>query len=180
MREMTKSKRFKVFHRDSFKCRYCGRDAQETTLEVDHIIPRSRGGGDDLENLATSCVDCNRGKSATPLEMPPVEDPMAGLERAQEMRELEATAEQLKQLRAAREALVESVLETLCSTFDRERWGYNNLGTLVKYCDEHGADLFFQWVNTACHALGQDADEDRIGRFISGCRSSHKRGFYHA
>jgi 5-methylcytosine-specific restriction endonuclease McrA len=32
-------------------------------LEVDHRVPTSRGGTDDLGNLVTSCQDCNRGKS---------------------------------------------------------------------------------------------------------------------
>lgn len=56
------SKRFKVLMRDDFKCRYCGIKAGEKELEVDHIIPKSRGGSNNLENLVTSCFECNRGK----------------------------------------------------------------------------------------------------------------------
>lgn len=56
------SKRFKVLMRDGFKCRYCGKKSDEKQLEVDHIIPRSRGGSNNLENLITSCFECNRGK----------------------------------------------------------------------------------------------------------------------
>lgn len=57
-------KRFKVFSRDDFRCVYCGRSPKEhhITLEVDHIHPRSKKGSDNLENLATACYDCNRGK----------------------------------------------------------------------------------------------------------------------
>ncbi|MEM3714671.1 MAG: HNH endonuclease [Nitrososphaeria archaeon] len=55
--------RYLVFQRDQFKCRICGRTAKETKLEVDHIIPVSKGGTDTLDNLQTLCVDCNRGKS---------------------------------------------------------------------------------------------------------------------
>jgi 5-methylcytosine-specific restriction endonuclease McrA len=36
--------RFEVFKRDAFKCQYCGKSAPEVTLEVDHIIPVSKGG----------------------------------------------------------------------------------------------------------------------------------------
>ncbi len=56
--------RFEVFKRDSFTCRYCGEQTPKTVLEVDHVIPVSKGGGDEPENLATSCYKCNRGKSA--------------------------------------------------------------------------------------------------------------------
>ncbi len=52
-----------VLARDNHKCRMCGRSADEVPLEVDHIFPHAYGGTDDLDNLATLCRDCNRGKS---------------------------------------------------------------------------------------------------------------------
>lgn len=55
-------KRFEILTRDRFTCRFCGRRAPETELEVDHVHPRSRGGTDDQANLVTACRDCNRGK----------------------------------------------------------------------------------------------------------------------
>lgn len=57
--------RFDVFKRDDFTCQYCGRKSPEVILEVDHIVPVSRGGRDNFENLTTSCRECNRGKSDT-------------------------------------------------------------------------------------------------------------------
>lgn len=48
--------------RDDFQCRYCGVTGDDKLLEVDHIIPKSKGGLDDEENLVTACFDCNRGK----------------------------------------------------------------------------------------------------------------------
>lgn len=56
--------RFTVFVRDHFRCVYCGTTAVNTTLQLDHVIPVSRGGKDDLENLVTACLDCNIGKKA--------------------------------------------------------------------------------------------------------------------
>lgn len=56
--------RFEVFKRDGFTCRYCGRKTPQVVLEVDHVIPRSKGGEDAIENLMTSCWECNRGKGA--------------------------------------------------------------------------------------------------------------------
>ena len=41
-------------------CAYCGTD--NTPLEIEHIVPRSRGGSDRVSNLALSCTDCNRAK----------------------------------------------------------------------------------------------------------------------
>jgi 5-methylcytosine-specific restriction protein A len=55
--------RFLVINRDNSKCTHCGKTANETILEVDHIIPVSRGGKNTLDNLTTLCITCNRGKS---------------------------------------------------------------------------------------------------------------------
>ena len=54
-----------VLARDNWTCCSCGRSAKEhgITLEVDHIIPRSKGGTDELDNLQTLCKKCNIGKS---------------------------------------------------------------------------------------------------------------------
>jgi hypothetical protein len=54
-----------VLARDNWKCCACGRTSQgeAVRLEVDHIIPRSKGGTDDLSNLQTLCRKCNGGKS---------------------------------------------------------------------------------------------------------------------
>jgi len=60
---VSQRKRFEVFKRDGFRCAYCGKTPPEVILEADHIIPVSKGGSDDMENLITSCQECNRGKS---------------------------------------------------------------------------------------------------------------------
>lgn len=62
-KSLSKAIRFEVFKRDSFRCQYCGRSAPDVILEVDHIVPVSEGGKNDLLNLVTSCRDCNRGKT---------------------------------------------------------------------------------------------------------------------
>jgi len=61
------SKRWAVFERYGFKCVYCGKTAQETTLEIDHVIPVSKGGTNSQHNLVTACPDCNLGKGAKKL-----------------------------------------------------------------------------------------------------------------
>lgn len=54
-----KEKQREVFARDGFKCVKCG---ETSGLTLDHIIPRSDGGGDELTNLQTLCLSCNGKK----------------------------------------------------------------------------------------------------------------------
>lgn len=69
---VSKRLRFEVFRRDAFRCRYCGRTATETELQVDHVVPETLGGNDDPANLVTACNTCNAGKSSAPLDGPVV------------------------------------------------------------------------------------------------------------
>jgi 5-methylcytosine-specific restriction endonuclease McrA len=48
-----------VFARDGWQCMYCG---ARTSLTVDHVIPRSKGGGSSWDNIVASCAPCNRRK----------------------------------------------------------------------------------------------------------------------
>ena len=56
--------RHEVFKRDNYTCVECGARKEEgATLHVDHKIPVSKGGTDELDNLQTLCSDCNLNKS---------------------------------------------------------------------------------------------------------------------
>lgn len=58
-----------IFLRDEYKCRYCSADLASDELTIDHILPRSRGGKNTWQNLATSCFECNSTKgNKTPEE----------------------------------------------------------------------------------------------------------------
>ena len=54
--------RHEVFKRDNYRCRECGATNKETTLEIDHIVPVSKGGTNNINNLQTLCKACNRAK----------------------------------------------------------------------------------------------------------------------
>jgi len=55
---------WQVLARDNWTCLFCGRTAKDgVSLEVDHIIPRSKGGKDEMKNYQTLCKKCNIGKS---------------------------------------------------------------------------------------------------------------------
>jgi len=47
--------------RDKYTCQYCGA-VRPPHLEVDHVVPRSRGGTDRSNNLVAACHECNRRK----------------------------------------------------------------------------------------------------------------------
>lgn len=58
--------RMSVLKRDNFKCVLCGRTPAtdpSILLEIDHIIPWSKGGQTTIDNLQTLCSLCNNGKS---------------------------------------------------------------------------------------------------------------------
>lgn len=56
------SLRYDVLKAAHGRCELCGVPAEERFLEVDHIVPRSRGGSDDLSNLQALCYRCNQNK----------------------------------------------------------------------------------------------------------------------
>ena len=47
-----------VFARDGHRCQYCGNNAEN----IDHVVPRSRGGGHVWENVVAACRPCNARK----------------------------------------------------------------------------------------------------------------------
>ncbi len=59
--------RFEVFNRDKYTCQYCGRESRDITL--DHIIPKSRAGSHEWDNVVACCFACNLRKAGqTPAE----------------------------------------------------------------------------------------------------------------
>ena len=59
---LTPKKRFKVLERDNFRCQYCWKNGKDVSLEIDHIIPKSKGWTDNFDNLITCCRECNSWK----------------------------------------------------------------------------------------------------------------------
>lgn len=59
---MSPKLRFEILKRDRFRCRYCGASPEDSTLHVDHMLPVSKGGPLDPDNLAAACALCNIGK----------------------------------------------------------------------------------------------------------------------
>ncbi len=57
-----KLNRRNLFARDRNRCQYCGRSFPTSELTIDHVNPRSQGGGDTWDNLVCACVPCNARK----------------------------------------------------------------------------------------------------------------------
>lgn len=54
--------RYQILKRAKFRCELCGISAEHRALEIDHIIPRNKGGSDEESNLQALCYSCNSTK----------------------------------------------------------------------------------------------------------------------
>ena len=112
---LAKKTRFEVFKRDNFTCQYCGKHAPDVVLEVDHIKPVAEGGTNDMLNLITSCVDCNRGKGKRLLK-----DHKVPEAEFKALKEMEKRREQMEMLLEWREELLkyeEREIDIICREF---------------------------------------------------------------
>lgn len=58
-----------IYRRDQRLCQYCMEYCSSEEITIDHIIPKSRGGGNSWTNCVTSCKTCNSKKAdRTPKE----------------------------------------------------------------------------------------------------------------
>lgn len=70
-----KEKRAAIYERDGWECVYCGRGPRDkrnprqaqVILTLDHITPRSAGGGNEATNLVTACKSCNSARGDRPV-----------------------------------------------------------------------------------------------------------------
>jgi len=60
--KLNKSMRYDIMNRDDFHCVLCGATGKDDRLVIDHIVPISKGGKTELDNLQTLCRSCNLGK----------------------------------------------------------------------------------------------------------------------
>ena len=57
-----------IFERDNWRCQYCGTKPSKTDLNLDHILPRSKGGKTTWDNIVVSCFPCNSKKGSKTIE----------------------------------------------------------------------------------------------------------------
>ncbi len=188
---ISKKLRFEVFKRDAFTCQYCGRSAPDVVLNVDHINPVAKGGGADILNLITACVDCNQGKRDRTI------DDRSILEKQKkQLAELSERREQLKLMVKWRDELlkleniqvdeIEKIFsETTNRTFTPS--GKKTIGKLIK---KYGFSEVMESVSASLNNYFKADDDssagkafDYIGR-ICACRqketdSPHLKELYY-
>jgi 5-methylcytosine-specific restriction endonuclease McrA len=54
-----KAARREVLLRDNYQCQMCGAVVHGKRAHVDHIVPKSQGGSDEVSNLRCLCVSCH-------------------------------------------------------------------------------------------------------------------------
>jgi 5-methylcytosine-specific restriction endonuclease McrA len=68
-----KFSRTNIYLRDRYQCQYCGSYSKVEILTLDHVVPKSQGGGTTWENITTACSPCNvkkGGRTPKEAEMP--------------------------------------------------------------------------------------------------------------
>lgn len=58
-----KYSRENIFHRDHYKCQYCGQVFPAKQLTVEHVIPKHHGGKAVWNNIVSACSPCNNKKA---------------------------------------------------------------------------------------------------------------------
>lgn len=84
-----KLSRENIYKRDKYTCQYCGKKLDSNSLNIDHILPRRRGGKTAWTNVVCCCVECNLKKGDKTLQevkmrllkkpRPPVRYPLQNL-----------------------------------------------------------------------------------------------------
>ncbi len=67
MKRTRRLKRY-LYNRDERQCFYCGKPLSFQQMTIDHVVPISRGGTDDVFNLVLCCRECNDAKGDRPTE----------------------------------------------------------------------------------------------------------------
>jgi len=63
-RSKVKFTRANIYLRDRYRCQYCGLKGKKSELNIDHLVPRSRGGASTWDNVVVACIPCNRRKGS--------------------------------------------------------------------------------------------------------------------
>jgi len=166
--------RFEVFKRDKFACQYCGRTPPKVILEVDHIHPVSEGGSDDIQNLLTSCSDCNHGKGNTPLGFTKTrhdldEDKQILAERENQLKEYQKFLKRVRQREDRDIDKIEQLISELSGDEGVQDIKLNKHGreSFRRFLKIFPVDIILEAINISQHNL-RIKDPERIIRYTYG------------
>jgi hypothetical protein len=160
--------RFAIFARDLFTCRYCGRQADQIALHIDHIISVSKGGTNDEQNLITACVECNLGKAdKAPNFTQPTESDR--LRAAQELHEQKAAAERARVMLESVRQFEQDIIDMWCIAFDQHEIDSRIVPHLIKLAQSEGIERLAEWIGMTSTRLTTERDQTRI-KYIYGIR----------
>lgn len=146
---LSKKTRFEVFKRDSFVCQYCGAHPPKVILHVDHVVAVAAGGGNDLDNLLTSCEACNSGKGPRDLRIAP-ESVAAKAVRMRESEEQLIAYQQLARERADRlEREMWDVAEAMWPGSSKNGADRRDLQSIKRFVDRLGLIDVLEMVEVA-------------------------------
>jgi hypothetical protein len=165
---ISKRVRFKIFARDNFTCRYCGKQSDAVPLVIDHMIPVAQGGTNDEENLITACEPCNQGKSDTLIDQH-VANEADRLRRAQERNEQMRAAESARAIVEAHREIRQAVIDLWCDVRGQDEMHARTLDVMVSFVGQHGFERVAQWITIAASRLPYKSDY-QLGKYISGIR----------
>lgn len=175
---LSKKLRFEIFKRDSFKCQYCGATPPSVVLEVDHISPVSKGGENDIDNLVTSCFDCNRGKGANSLDCIP--DTL--VQKTAVAKEKEAQLKEFNKLKSAIKTRKTKQTNKVAASFEeffpgRSLTDKAKLSIKIQFLPHLDVETLIDNMESACSRF--DSDHDAFKYFCGICWNMIKdRGRY--
>jgi len=176
-----KTIRFEVLKRDMFRCQYCGRSADDpdVKLEIDHIVPVSKGGDNSIMNLITSCRDCNRGKGAKKLsDETALAKQKKTLEEIQERKEMiEMMAQWKMELMAEKEKEID-VIDNYISAISNWSLAEHGKQTVRRLLNNFGFEEVYNAVQIAFdkYYRGDDRSWDIAFNKIGGICYNRKVG----
>ena len=166
---ISKKMRFEVLKRDKFTCQYCGEQAPQVVLHLDHIKPVSKGGKNTLLNLVTSCIDCNLGKGARELS----DDSEIEKQKSQ-LNDLAEKQDQVKMMIKWREQLIdcdELMVDSVTKTINNHLTGWDvskhTIGTIRSLVCKGKYNELMDSVNKAKVKYGNIENQKEASEFIA-------------
>lgn len=157
-------RRFQIFKRDKFTCQYCGRVPPAVILEVDHILPVSKGGDNNNDNLLTACFDCNRGKANGTLEAVALDPSVRAEELKERARQIKAYERLLLREKKRRATEIDEIGEIFNRYFPQ--WVLNEHArvSVGRFLDQLAPSIVADAMEIACVRMNQD----RAFRYFCG------------